>query len=317
MKIIDKPLILDGPFKEWGYKFIEYKRSLGFQYKNGPDKVIRNMDNFFKKYNLKEIKLTKEMVDDFIQKRKNESNNTIYKRQHIIKEFAIFLKNNGFNDVYIFNEKYIDGRTNFIPYIYTHEEINKIFNFMDNLNYCPRSKNQHLVYPVLFRLIYSCGLRINEALSLKIKDVNDGIISILNSKGNVSRYIPLSNSMNEILNNYILTMKIKDNDYLFPLYNGEKYSLDISKRFKRIIIKLGINNKARIHDLRHTFAVHTLEKMVNEKQDVYCTLPILSKYMGHSKVTSTEHYLRLVESNYKNIIDNSILNDMTFRGKNE
>ena len=111
-------------------------------------------------------------------------------------------------------------------------------------------------------------------------------------------------------------MKIKDNDYLFPLYNGEKYSLDISKRFKRIIIKLGINSKARIHDLRHTFAVHTLEKMVNEKQDVYCTLPILSKYMGHSKVTSTEHYLRLVESNYKNIIDNSILNDMTFRGKN-
>ena len=59
----------------------------------------------------------------------------------------------------------------------------------------------------------------------------------------------------------------------------------------------------RVHDIRHTYAVHALEKMINDGQDVYCTLPILSTYLGHRGIESTEKYLRLTEEAYDSIID--------------
>ena len=59
----------------------------------------------------------------------------------------------------------------------------------------------------------------------------------------------------------------------------------------------------RVHDLRHTFAVHSLEKMVSEGKDIYCALPTLSTYLGHRGVESTEKYLRLTEESFRSIID--------------
>jgi integrase len=59
----------------------------------------------------------------------------------------------------------------------------------------------------------------------------------------------------------------------------------------------------RVHDIRHTYAVHALEKMINEGQDIYCTLPILSRFLGHRCIESTEKYLRLTKEAYSSIID--------------
>ena len=320
MKDKNKIVIFDGPYKEQCYKFIQYKKSMGFKYSNGSELALKRLDDFFKQYNLTEIRLTKEMVENFISKKNNESNNSIYKRQHLIKEFAIFLKRNNFDNVYVFCDEYIDGSSHYVPYIYTHDEIKKIFNYMDNLKYCARSKNQHVIYPVLIRLLYSCGLRLNEAISLKIKNISldEDVVSIINGKGNNSRIIPLSDSMHIVLQNYIKHMKLNEDDYVFPAPDGGKYEKSaISKRFKRILKELNINNRARLHDLRHTFAVYSLEKMIEEGQDIYCSLPILSKYLGHSKITSTEHYLRLTNENFKKITDVNILNELGGEIKSE
>ena len=54
---------------------------------------------------------------------------------------------------------------------------------------------------------------------------------------------------------------------------------------------------------RHTFAVHSLEKMVSGGMDIYCSLPVLSAYMGHRGIESTEKYLRLTETAYNSILD--------------
>ena len=55
--------------------------------------------------------------------------------------------------------------------------------------------------------------------------------------------------------------------------------------------------------IRHTYAVHALEKMIDVGQNVYCTLPILSTYLGHRGIESTEKYLRLTEEAYSNVVD--------------
>lgn len=313
MKDKENIITFDGPFKEQCTKFIQYKRSLGFKYSNGPDLAVKRMDEFFKKYDLKDVILTKEMVEDFICKKGNESNNTVYKRQHLIKDFAIFLKNDNYENVYIFNDKYIDGRSYYIPYVFTHNEISEIFETLDNLKYCYRSKNYHKIYPVLIKLIYSCGLRLNEALLLKVKDfeTENGVISIINGKENISRLVPLSNSMYNVLTKYIEDMDLNENDYLFPAPDGGKYDKSaVYHQFKKVLKRLSIDKRANVHSLRHTFSVHSLEKMLSEGQDVYCSLPILSRYLGHSNITSTEYYLRLTKENYENVTNVSILSTM-------
>ena len=58
----------------------------------------------------------------------------------------------------------------------------------------------------------------------------------------------------------------------------------------------------RVHDLRHTFAVHSLGKMVSEGRDIYCALPTLSTYLGHRGIESTEKYLRLTEESFESVV---------------
>ena len=58
-----------------------------------------------------------------------------------------------------------------------------------------------------------------------------------------------------------------------------------------------------MHDLRHTFAVHSLRKMINEGMDIYCTLPFLASFLGHKNIYSTEKYLRLVEEDFSKVVN--------------
>ena len=77
---------------------------------------------------------------------------------------------------------------------------------------------------------------------------------------------------------------------------------------KTILPAAGIKRKAdntgpRIHDLRHTFACHSLDKMVHEGIDPFCGLPYLSTYLGHKGIESTEKYLRLTADHFEKIIE--------------
>lgn len=58
----------------------------------------------------------------------------------------------------------------------------------------------------------------------------------------------------------------------------------------------------RVHDFRHTFSIHSLVKMQNIGLDMYCSLPILSMYLGHESIETTNNYLRICESMYPEII---------------
>lgn len=66
---------------------------------------------------------------------------------------------------------------------------------------------------------------------------------------------------------------------------------------------LGERNGPRIHDWRHTFVVKSFKQMIDSGMDMYTSLPILSTYLGHKSIYSTEKYLRLTMSLYKYIED--------------
>src|SRR5665811_2444852 len=109
-------------------------------------------------------------------------------------------------DAYIHPVELIKLSKFFTPYIFTHDEISRIIEASDNLKICAHSPNYHQIYPVLIRMLYGCGLRVSEALTLKVTDVNlnDGILTVTKAKFNKSRLVPMSPSLTKVCNNCLL-----------------------------------------------------------------------------------------------------------------
>ncbi len=310
----EKEYTFNGPFARYCSMYVNYKKGLGYKFQVSSYYRIRQIDNFFKKYELKQPLLTKEMVEDYVSKRGNESPKTRHQRMSTIRQFALFMNTLDFN-FYVFPEnEFVRKMNDFVPYVFTHEEISNIWLITDNMKYASNSKYAHLIYPMLLRMLYGCGLRINEALSLKITDINldNGIITVNKAKSNVTRFIPMSETLTLYCRHYVKEMAfdISLEGYFYPAPDGRKYnSGSILTGIRSILRKAKIitteSSNPRIHDLRHTFAVHSLEKMVSQGQDIYCALPILQTYMGHQDVESTEQYLRLTSDTYGIIIDST------------
>jgi integrase len=196
----------------------------------------------------------------------------------------------------------------YVPYIFSSDELTRIMDAADNL---PQGRYKTDIsaakqLPVLLRLLYGCGLRVGEAISLKMSDVdlNDGIIVVRNGKGSKGRYIPLGDEMTGILKMYCSARKKEpfSDEWLFENTKMEKHCLTwVRTTFIRCLEGAGISkpslerNARNIcpHCLRYTFAVHSFMKQEQLGTDVYAAAPLLSAYMGHSTFRDTEYYLRL------------------------
>lgn len=129
----------------------------------------------------------------------------------------------------------------------------------------------YIVFPVLFRIFYGCGLRISEALNLRVKDVDleNGIIAIYESKNDNDRLIPLSNNLTIIIKNYFNKMHKNpcDDDYFFYVSDCKIPIIKSTLRFAftRILKSANIekikDNNPRIHDFRHTFRCELFEEI--------------------------------------------------------
>ena len=140
-----------------------------------------------------------------------------------------------------------------LPVVLSIEEVKRLLSTVNNLK-----------HKAILITIYSAGLRISEALELKISDIQSDrhLILVRNSKGNKDRTTLLGNKTLEILREYYKQYKPKE--YLFEGQNGGKYSsTSVQKVFKRALKNAKINKIATVHTLRHSFATHLLEKGTN------------------------------------------------------
>lgn len=208
-------------------------------------------------------------------------------------------------------------KSDFNPYIFTNEQMQLIFACCDNLIQQTHKSNTALfVMPSLFRLLYSTGMRVSEAIRLKNKDVDikGHRVLLSETKNDHERYVPLCESMEKVLTQY-LHYRNKLNiqgvnlpDHLFFVKsNGTGVSnFSVGYFFRHIPEEVGISvigrrQGPRVHDLRHTQAVHALAKMVKEDTDIYTGLAVLSTTLGHLSVSSTNSYVRLTQSMYPDI----------------
>lgn len=314
-----KDYVLKSNFKNDILNFLNLKHSLGYKYTTG--KVLIEQFDFlcFSKYNSEKF-LTRNIALDWAIPRKNESTASLENRIVVVREFAKYL--NSLDKVaFVIPTTYIPKKQKYKSYIYSNNEIQKIFDVLDNRKFGCYHKNMYIVLPVLFRVLYCCGLRISEILNLKVKDVDfeNGIISIFEAKNNNDRLVVVSNELKKILIQYFNQMhhnSINEDFFFYTKFNNIPIKQSTLRKSFRGILKIaGIEkskqNNPRIHDFRHTFAVDCLKKFVKEGKDITAYLPILKTYMGHSKFKSTEYYLRLTNDMFPDVLDkvNSYISD--------
>lgn len=292
-------------------QFIEMKQKLGFKY-NGASVILAQIDKLATELEINSSGITQAFAANWSQLRLGESEYSRYGRISILAQFSSFLCDLGI-------ETYLPKRPpmpvcNFIPYIYTPQEIEAIFKAADELRLQISFKSSSLIaVPAIIRLLYSTGLRIGEALALKDEDINleQQYLRVLDSKNAKERIIPIDLSLVAVCQQYKsyrdqLPGKENQSPYFFTNGNRPPSGNSVRDWFRKCLELAAITGKStqpRLHDLRHTFAVRALANMAEAGMDLYVSLPILSTYLGHQSLRATDHYVRLTKSIYPDLID--------------
>ncbi len=161
-----------------------------------------------------------------------------------------------------------------------------------------------VTFYTLFGLLYTTGLRVGEAISLDLADVDLARqrIYIHRSKFRKSRWVPLSASTCSVLQRYIQErtriFPAAPQDPLFANLQGRRLFLQIVyTAFRQALSRCGLRGGKgdpgpRIHDLRHSYACNRLLAAYRQGGDVNALLPALATYLGHVCITYTQVYLR-------------------------
>lgn len=304
--------IMTGLLGETIREYINYKRALGKKIGRQQIYEMKNMYLFLYSRTGNDVSITREIYEEWTSVRKGEKEMTTHRRRVCITGFAKYLVSLGYPDIYTGADDVRSFKSDFTPYIYTENEIQNIFAAIDRLCEEKPTYMNH-AFRMMMQMYYCCGLRKSEATNLRIGDVDfsTGKISVINSKNNVSRIVVASGSLLSKLREYkeAFLNDADRGDYLFHGTYKDYYDTQaIYRRFHKILNESGIGRKAdgtlpRLHDLRHTFCVRTLERMPEKGFDLYTSIPLLARYLGHSHIADTEYYLRMVESHYEEILE--------------
>ena len=191
----------------------------------------------------------------------------------------------------------------FIPYLYSDHELRLFFDSADSLPIHSMSPNRELVVPVLFRMLYCCGLRPQEVRHLRCRDVNliDGTLHIVDSKRNKDRIVVIAEELRRLCQRYdkLIQCRLANREFFFQHPAGGEYSAEwVQTQFFRCWGFAGItfkrDRRPRVYDWRHNYATRIIAKWLREKQNISVLLPYLSAYMGHDSLDYTAYYIHLV-----------------------
>ena len=187
------------------------------------------------------------------------------------------------------------------PYIYTEQEIERLLTAARSLP--PVGGLRGWTYYCLFGLLSISGLRISEALNLKLTDLDlqENVLTIQNTKFGKSRLVPLHPSTLNVLSDHLQRrnrfLAGRAASHLFVSSTGNRLDLgDVHRTFYALSRQIGLRDPSashgpRLHDFRHRFAMQTLLHWYRGGQEIETRLPILSTYLGHVRVSDTYWYL--------------------------
>lgn len=280
-------------------RFIRFKRACGYRY--SPDSArLRCLDNFLYKEGWHSDEFPRELLKKWMERKDNERPRNQDGRKSAVRQICLFLQCQGDAVDTSFIQQNGRFKRDFIPRIFTYDEIRSLLRAVDGLQYTIHSPMRHLIMPEYFRLLYFCGLRSGEARCMRLKDVDleRGLLTIRDGKGGKDRLVPLAGSIVRRLQKYAMFLTVKSpNAFFFPAPDGGQYGRKtVYDAYREVLRKAGIPHGGRgkgprAHDLRHTYAVHRLIQWYREGADLNKKLSVLADYMGHETLEGTQYYL--------------------------
>ncbi|NQV15484.1 tyrosine-type recombinase/integrase [bacterium] len=293
---------ISGNFKRYIEGLIEQKNAMGYPYKTS-GQILKAFSIFCIDHYPDEITLTQKMAMQWAEQRPHEHINRLLRRITPVRQLAKYMNQ---IDVaaYIIPAGIPGKLVQYIPHIFTDQELHAFFAAIDQCAFSSHSPARHLVIPVFFRLLYCCGLRSSEARLLKVEDVDleNGKIAIRHAKCSKDRNVMMSEDVLQLCQIYHSRVSriFPDRVAFFPNSHGQHYHNSMIGYWfhlfwkKTRLTNLSSGNPPRVHDFRHTYAVKRLNLWVQEGKDINAYLPYLSVYLGHAHLAATDYYLHFV-----------------------
>lgn len=234
--------------------------------------------------------------------------NTLRSHRNVLLRFTDYLFSVGVTDYKLLSADIVNRYVKVVSCNYSNSVVRlhysillRFFQYLAHSGY----KETDLSLKMMPIVKVSASARIPTTLDLS------QIESIYGAKGDKERLVGISDSMLTYMKSYRSNPLVANakSIYFFPAPDGGFYDTStIYDIFRKCLFDAGIPHRGRgkgprLHDLRHSFAVHILNKWSSEGKDIYTCLPILRTALGHDRITTTEKYLRLVPEAYMEVTE--------------
>lgn len=179
------------------------------------------------------------------------------------------------------NYLYPKRKVNKLPTFFSQEEVRNLLNETENLK-----------HKAILTTIYSCGLRLNELINLKVTDIksDSDLLFIRQSKGNKDSMVALPDKLLQLLREYYKIYQPKD--FLFEGAKGDQYSeRSVQLILKNAMSKASVLSKGSVHTLRHSYATHLLKSGIDVR--------VVQELLGHNDIRTTMIYTHITDIDKK------------------
>jgi len=294
--------------KDLFMRFIEYRIASNL-WNTGYEMNLTYFDRFCTEHFPEDKGITQEMIDGWCIQRETENKASLIGRTLSARKLIEYLNERGLAELTIPEMPPLPPKQH-VPHAFTKEEIINFFQECDKRVLSAKGaakKFRALEMAVMFRLLYSTGMRTTEARLLRVIDVDfsHAVINIRKTKNNIEHYIGLNESTVKMLKQYDATAEkiMPDREIYFPYKDiSTSFSADmITWEFHKVWDS--VNTETAVpYDFRHNYAIQNINSWLSEGFDFNDKLLYLSKSMGHTSLESTRYYYSIVPA-LANIIE--------------
>lgn len=282
------------------------KKACGYAY-DYEAYLLKKFDDFCVINDYTDAAITREIAMEWAIQRDTESANSRNQRVSFLRQLSLYMNSMGVES-YI-PTQHASSATS-VPYIPTADDLKQLFEVIDT--YLPKGKRWHsfsMGYQVLFRLFYCCGLRLAEGYFLKREhvDLDNGLLTILESKGHKSRLVHMADDLTTLCRTYDrkISKEVKNRKWFFPGRDASKplSKHNVDKKFSQLWQMTSCSRfcekNPTVHALRHAFVVHRMNAWMQDGMSLDAMMPYLSRYLGHSGIKDTMYYYHQVQEAFQ------------------
>ena len=306
-----KALTLQSPLAPWMQSFIALRRVSGLDY-DSQARLLGYFDRFLVEQHLGEPRLTRTLLERYQKTLVRLSPRTRANRFGVVRQFCMYLAQ---RDPQSYVPEPIRGPSSqqaHRAHLYSPSEIEALLEAASRLK--PRDSLRPATHRTLLGLLYTTGIRIGEAMSLNVEDFHQParLLHIREGKFHKARYVPLAPSTHEALQAYLRQRlqappEAPDSPLFINLRGRRLRHASVYGAWRQVLQHSPLADRPaprpRLHDFRHTFAVHRLLDRYRDGQDLNARLPWLATWppgwliapatcMGHVGIQSTQVYLQ-------------------------